>query len=100
HDEKARRFRAAASDAEQQPHLQLRNPLLVENLDLESGFSRDLGAAVCKHARSQAVAGLVRERACDVAAFTEHAAALEGAFECRRLARHAKLHRLDPRAWL
>ena len=66
--EHARRLGAAARDAEQQAHLQARDLVFVEDLDVKPGVARDGGAALGEDRRRQHVRRLVAEVAREVAA--------------------------------
>ena len=82
----ARRLGAAARHAEQQPHAQLLDLRLVEDLGLDADLARQRRGAPRELTRRQHVAGLVRELAREVAAFAEDASALDRQLRHRRRA--------------
>ena len=61
HHDHARRFDAAARDAEQQAHAEPLDRLLVEHFDVQPGVPGDLRGAVGEDARRQHVRRLVAE---------------------------------------
>ena len=72
-----RRLAAAARDPEEQTHPELRDAILVEDLDLDAAVGGHRRGTPRKLAGRQRVAGLVGELACQVAAFGEQPPAVD-----------------------
>ena len=87
-DDDPRRLAAAARHAEQQPHAEPLDLLLVEHLDADAGVPRDRRGALREDPRRQHVGRLVGEAAREVAGLAEDAAALDRALERARLSPH------------
>ena len=73
-DNQARRFGAAASDTEQQFHLELRDLALVQHLNGNAGPSGNLAGAVGEDPRRENVPGFLRQFAGKIARMPEQLA--------------------------
>ena len=83
HHDHARRLRAAARDAKQQAHPELRDFALAEHLHGDTGAPADFGGALGEDRRRQDVRRLVGELAGEIAGLAQDSSALDARLERR-----------------